>query len=187
MSESTLTVNDTKTASPDAIRLTIPPRVYILPGTALIIGATIGFVRGARRTGLRFLAENAHRPPRTMKGWYFYNKTKNYKMMYGGFKGAAKEAGKLMGISFAWVGIEEGVGSFGYPWDEGKEVMAGIGTGMVFSAVYGLPLKTARQSVVLGLIMGGCMKGLKMGRDVLSSRDVGRDILSEVENGEDNK
>ncbi|KIK65501.1 hypothetical protein GYMLUDRAFT_140721, partial [Collybiopsis luxurians FD-317 M1] len=88
------------------IHLNVPSRMLVLPGVAFMVGATIGLVRGGRATSLRFLAENAHRPPKTVRGWYFYNKTKNYRVLLGGFKGAARESGKLVAISLGWVGIE---------------------------------------------------------------------------------
>ncbi|KAJ3762900.1 hypothetical protein EV360DRAFT_34640 [Lentinula raphanica] len=142
------------------IHLAIPPRVLILPGVAFIVGATIGIVRGGRASSLRFLAENAHRPPRTVKGWYFYNKTKNYRVLLGGIKGAARESGKLVAISAGWVGIEEGLGALGGPWSEVKEVGAGLGTAALFCGAYRLPLKTARQTVILGGLIGGAVKVL---------------------------
>jgi hypothetical protein len=52
----------------------------------------VGMIRGGRTAGLRFLAENAHNPPKTLKGWYFYNKTKNYRMMWAGLREGAKGA-----------------------------------------------------------------------------------------------
>ncbi|KAG7097268.1 hypothetical protein E1B28_004634 [Marasmius oreades] len=155
------------TPKKDAIRLKIPPRLYIVPGTAFFVGLSIGFVRGARQTGLRFLAENAHRPPRTIKGWYFYNKTKNYRMLYGGGKGAVREGSKLVGISLGWVGIEEGLRWAGYPWSETAEVGAGVGTAGLFCVVYRLAWKTTRQTMVLGLLIGSCMKALNAGKDLL--------------------
>ena len=140
------------TPKQDAIRLRIPPRLYIVPTTAFFVGLTIGFVRGARRTGLRFLAENAHRPPRTMKGWYFYNKTKNYRMLYGGGKGAIKEASRLVGISMGWVGIEEGLRWMGHPWNEVAEVGAGLGTAGIFCAV----CKSIDNVLTVLLLIQGC-------------------------------
>lgn len=115
------------------IRLTIPPRFYLVPGTAIIMGTIIGLTRGARKTSLQFLAENVHRPPTTVQGWYFYNKTKNYKVMLGGLKGAGLEASRLGLVAFSYVGIEEGLQQLG--WGEAKEVGAAIGTAGFFSAV----------------------------------------------------
>ncbi|KAJ3880164.1 hypothetical protein F5051DRAFT_173207, partial [Lentinula edodes] len=142
------------------IHLAVPPRLFIVPGVAFIVGATIGIVRGGRATSLRFLAENAHRPPRTVKGWYFYNKTKNYRVLLGGMKGAAKESGKLVAISVGWVAIEEGLRVLGGPWNEVKEVGAGLGTAGLFCGVYRLPLKTAKQTVLLGGLIGAVVKVL---------------------------
>ena len=51
------------------------------PGVAVpLAGFGLGFVSGlyhaANRSSLVFMAENAHRRPDTVQGWYFYNKTK---------------------------------------------------------------------------------------------------------------
>lgn len=157
------------------IHLSIPGRVLAIPGLAFVVGATIGIVRGGRTTALRFLAENAHRPPRTVRGWYFYNKTKNYRVLLGGMKGAARESGKLVAISTGWVAIEEGLRILGEPWSEGKEVGAGLGTAILFCAICEfsrtkkdirftryladrLPLQTTRQTVLLGGLIGGAVK-----------------------------
>jgi hypothetical protein len=40
-----------------------------LPPVAGLIGLGIGMSRGGSRARLRFLAENAHRPPTTYRGW----------------------------------------------------------------------------------------------------------------------
>ena len=63
----------------------------VLPVVCASVGMALGFYRGGRMASLRFLAENAHRAPKTIKGWYLYNKTKNYRIMYGGLKGGAKD------------------------------------------------------------------------------------------------
>ncbi|KAJ3981538.1 hypothetical protein F5890DRAFT_1535106 [Lentinula detonsa] len=142
------------------IHLAVPTRLLIVPSVAFIVGATIGLVRGGRASSLRFLAENAHRPPRTVKGWYFYNKTKNYRVLLGGMKGAAKESGKLVAISVGWVGIEEGLRALGDPWNEVKEVGAGLGTAALFCGAYRLPLKTSKHTLLLGGLIGTVVKVL---------------------------
>jgi hypothetical protein len=127
-------VNETTTAEErNAIHLTMPPRLIILPGAAILVGTVIGLVRGSRRVSLQFLAENAHRPPRTVQGWYFYNKTKNYKVMLGGLQQAGVDAGKLCVTALGWVGIEEGLERTRL--GDVKEVCAGAGTAGVFSAI----------------------------------------------------
>ncbi|KJA24515.1 hypothetical protein HYPSUDRAFT_135875 [Hypholoma sublateritium FD-334 SS-4] len=142
-----------------AIRLTIPRRVLVVPATAFVVGTAIGIMRGGRAASLRFLAENAHRPPTTVQGWYFYKKTKNYRVMLGALKGAGAEAGKLTGLGLAYVGIEEGLVRAG--WAPAKDVGAAVGTALVFSTVYRLPVVMARRTVVLALAVGGAMTGLE--------------------------
>ena len=124
---------DNRDDKPAAIRLTIPQRMMLVPGTAFIIGSAIGIMRGGRNASLRFLAENAHRPPTTVQGWYFYKKTKNYKVMLGALKGAGVEAGRLTLLAMGYVGMEEGLQKIG--WGEAKEVGAAVGAALVFSAV----------------------------------------------------
>jgi hypothetical protein len=119
--------------SPNAIQLTIPPRLYLLPGAAIIVGTIIGLRRGSRRASMQFLAENVHRPPTTLQGWYFYKKTKNYKMMLSGLQQAGVDAGKLTLTVLGWVGIEEGMERVG--WGEFAEIGAGLGTAGLFSAI----------------------------------------------------
>ena len=116
-----------------AIRINIPHRYYVLPGAAVLTGITIGLFRGSRTASLRFLAENAHRTPKTVRGWYLYNKTKNYRVLLGGLKEAGSDATKLGLIAAAWVAIEEGCTSLGL--DDVREVAAGLGTGTLFGAV----------------------------------------------------
>jgi hypothetical protein len=46
--------------------------LLILPPAAATLGLVIGMTRGGRKARLRFLAENAHRQPRTYQGWVSY-------------------------------------------------------------------------------------------------------------------
>ncbi|KAI9001114.1 hypothetical protein BD414DRAFT_473627 [Trametes punicea] len=147
------------------IRITIPERYYLLPGAAIIVGTTIGLYRGSRTASLRFLAENAHRPPRTVRGWYLYNKTKNYRVLLGGLKGAGADATKLGLTAAGWVIVEEGCTRLGL--DDVREVAAGLGTGMLFGAVYGLPWAAIRRTTGLGLLMGGTLRVLRWSKDYL--------------------
>lgn len=115
------------------IRLNVPRRMMIVPLVGMIVGSAIGIMRGGRAASLRFLAENAHRAPRTVEGWYFYKKTKNYKVMWEGLKGGVKEGARVGGLAGVYVGIEEGMGRIGA--GEWKELGGGIGTGLLFSVV----------------------------------------------------
>ncbi|KAF8164991.1 hypothetical protein B0H34DRAFT_647790 [Crassisporium funariophilum] len=162
----------------EAIHVNIPRRFLLVPGAAFVVGTAIGLMRGGRTASLRFLAENAHRPPKTVQGWYFYKKTKNYKVMLGALKGAGIEASRLSVLALGYVGLEEGMERVG--WGEAKEVGAAVGTAAVFSAVYRLPMNLARRTVVVGLIAGGCMTGLKWGREGLAEKVAGRETGEET-------
>jgi hypothetical protein len=91
------------------INTNVDPRMFLLPAigatTGLALGTSrfskpyralihshIGLFRGAGNAKLRYLAENTHKRPTTVRGWYFYNKTKNYQMMWAGLKEGGKEA-----------------------------------------------------------------------------------------------
>jgi len=100
------------------------------------IGAVAGSIRGARETSLRYLAENAHHMPRTREGWYFYWKTKNYRVALGALKEGGKGGCKLGGIGLGWVCAEEAVSWIGL--DSVKGTGAGISTFTALSAFYKL-------------------------------------------------
>ncbi|EPQ59393.1 hypothetical protein GLOTRDRAFT_24616, partial [Gloeophyllum trabeum ATCC 11539] len=88
------------------IHLNIPSRLYTLPGLSFLLGTMIGVQRGGRTASLRFLAENAHRPPRTVRGWYFYQKTKNYKVLWGALKEGGRIGTRLGLMTLGWAGTE---------------------------------------------------------------------------------
>ncbi|KAG9317242.1 hypothetical protein JVU11DRAFT_1435 [Chiua virens] len=144
-------------------------RYFILPVSAAALGTLIGAVRGSRRASLRFLAENAHRPPTTVQGWYFYNKTKNYRRMAAGLQEGGLNAVKLGLIALVWVGIEDGVERLGQPWAEARELGAGVGTASVSSLVYRLSWRSSRQATYLGGVVGGGMGLLRWARTYLEA------------------
>ncbi|KDN44952.1 hypothetical protein K437DRAFT_263085 [Tilletiaria anomala UBC 951] len=65
---------------------TLPPHFVTLPASSFTLGFVTGLYTSANRASLVFMAENAHRRPETVQGWYFYNKTKvdlfKYKKCY---------------------------------------------------------------------------------------------------------
>lgn len=174
-----------------AIRIDIPQRYYLLPGAAVLTGVTIGLFRGSRAASLRFLAENAHRTPRTVRGWYLYNKTKNYRVLLGGLKEAGAHAARLGLTAAGWVAIEEGCSRVGL--DEVREMAAGLGTGTLFGAVcewayaqragvwnvrYAdgfsnvdrLPWTAFRRTVFLWVMIGGTLRALRWSKEYLQER-----------------
>ncbi|CAO1625913.1 unnamed protein product [Sympodiomycopsis kandeliae] len=79
-----------------------------IPLTAFGIGLVSGIFTTANQAGLVFLAENAHRKPTTMQGWYFYNKTKNYRVLWAATKGGLKGGIRLGLWSSLFTVIEGG-------------------------------------------------------------------------------
>ncbi|MCP8718560.1 MAG: hypothetical protein M5F18_04595 [Asgard group archaeon] len=65
-----------------------------------------GFYDGVRTSSLRYLTENAHRLPKTVGGWYFYHKKKNYIMVVSGVKQALKTGFKFGGAVGGFFGME---------------------------------------------------------------------------------
>lgn len=118
------------------LHVNIPRRYYLVPCACFTTGFVLGITRGARAASLRFLAENAHRRPTTVQGWYFYKKTKNYRVMWGALKGGAGVGAKMAGFGALWVGLEQGaleigerLGGTGGAWvKEGREMTAGVGS-----------------------------------------------------------
>ena len=84
------------------------PDAIILPFSTLFVisayglGFASGMATGFQRAGLVFLAENAHRLPTTVQGWYFYNKTKNYRMILGGLRQGSWTGLRLSGWVSGW-------------------------------------------------------------------------------------
>lgn len=134
------------------LRINIPQRFYLVPAACFTTGFVLGITRGARQASLRFLAENAHRRPTTVQGWYFYKKTKNYRVMWGALKGGAGVGLKMAAFGGLWVGLEQGslavserVGGKAGEWvGEGREMVAGVGSA--------------------GLVLAGC-ECVRNGRD----------------------
>jgi len=86
------------------------PFVFRLPlatTMAFVAGMGLGVSHGSTMAGLRFRAENAHRLPETQTGWYFYHKTKNYQMAYGGVKEGMRMGLKLSFWVAGFFGVEE--------------------------------------------------------------------------------
>ena len=66
----------------------------LLPTLAFGLGFLSGLSTAGKKAGLVFMAENAHRLPDTVQGWYFYSKTKNYRIMLAALKGGARTGTK---------------------------------------------------------------------------------------------
>lgn len=112
MSESiTITANSIDNPETDVRRnerfhLAPRKRLEALVTTSGLIGAMIGFYDGVKISSLRYLTENAHRMPKTVGGWYFYHKKKNYVMIVAGVKKAITTSFKYGAAVGGFFGLE---------------------------------------------------------------------------------
>ncbi|OBA23320.1 hypothetical protein METBIDRAFT_104071 [Metschnikowia bicuspidata var. bicuspidata NRRL YB-4993] len=84
-------------------------RLQTVGAIAAMAGSAQGFFNGVKLSSLRYLTENAHRLPKTVGGWYFYHKKKNYIMLLAGFRQAATLAIKYSAGASAFLGLEAGL------------------------------------------------------------------------------
>lgn len=168
------------------------PFSTILVVSAFGFGFLSGVMSGARHTALVYLAENAHRRPETVQGWYFYNKTKYYRMMMGGVKQGSRTGLKLTGWVGGWCLLDvlsedarkylaekqqesemphgsSVISKLGH-WSDGA--LAGAVTGLIGSIAYRLSSPTVPRMLLLGAVAGGASGAL---RDIRLSLMRGQD------------
>ncbi|KIY49587.1 hypothetical protein FISHEDRAFT_58447 [Fistulina hepatica ATCC 64428] len=143
-------------------------RTGIISGGAFTIGCLIGLRRGGKMASLQFRAENVHRPPHTYGGWYFYHKTKNYKVMLAAMRSAGRTGGLVGSFATTFVLTEQGINWAGktledrriLPWSLShiSDVVACAHTTLLFSLFYRLPWRTMRRAVGAGLLAGVFMQ-----------------------------
>lgn len=71
-----------------------------------IIGFVNGFWLGYGQRSVQFLAENAHRQPKTRAGWYLYQRKKHQEVLSYGISKGFRMSSKVMLISFSFLSIE---------------------------------------------------------------------------------
>lgn len=116
-------------------RLSVHPQKRILMActAAGMLGAALGVSHGANVTGLKFRAENAHRLPTSQQGWFLYHKSKNYAVMLGGVKEAARMSARLAVWTSLFLIIEEIVDRSRQSRDALSTLCAGLTTAGAFS------------------------------------------------------
>lgn len=81
-------------------------RLLSIAVTASMFGFMSGFYEGYNRSSLIYLAENSHRLPRTVGGWYFYHKRKNYVCIKNGINEGVLYGVKITGLLLGYFGFE---------------------------------------------------------------------------------
>ncbi|KAI8807020.1 hypothetical protein BJ742DRAFT_340265 [Cladochytrium replicatum] len=124
-------------ATRSAAAADLPPTVRHLTRFFLIAASTgfvVGFAMGSRQRGMQFLAENAHRLPRTKAGWFYYHRHKNYESIRKGGKEAMKYAGVFGTVLTAFAGLECAVDEVAGRESFLNATVAGVGLAGVFAA-----------------------------------------------------
>ncbi|PWN18005.1 hypothetical protein BCV69DRAFT_301745 [Microstroma glucosiphilum] len=183
------------TLTPTSFLSSISPTI---PLVSLSLGLASGLYTGASRAGLVFMAENAHRRPETVQGWYFYNKTKNYKVLLSGIKAGISTGVRLGGWTGLWVLADAGAleareqwlsstssawmayahqnGMLGWlgHWTDG--MVAGQAVAVLASAAYRLP---TMRLLAIGTLAGGTTGALQDLRDYLIRKKEAQDGVSQ--------
>ncbi|KAI9491378.1 hypothetical protein BDB00DRAFT_767208 [Zychaea mexicana] len=141
--------------------LNVNQRLVLMTGVGSFWGFSIGSFIGGRHAGLQYLAENAHRLPTTVQGWYFYHKTKNYRMALGGIKRGARYAVRTGGLCLMYGALEAGLDHMRGEPDVANSVAAGAVSGAIFSTFSKFPLLfNVRYSLMFGAAFGLVTGGL---------------------------
>jgi hypothetical protein len=167
-------------------RLALVPSVRI--GLAASVAGFSGFIAGiqsgARQGSLQFLAENAHRMPRTKGAWYFYHKRKNYVIMQRGINSGVKVAVKYGTITFAYFGLEAYLDRIRGVLDFGNTMAAagvvGFSYGLYSQTGIKNALRMSRSYVIFGTIVGLIQDGVRYarGNDLWYVAKLKRDLIS---------
>lgn len=125
-----------------------------------IIGGLSGFYDGITISSLRYLTENGHRLPRTVGGWYFYHKKKNYVMIVDGFKQGFKQGGKLSLAVTGFFGLEAFFDR--YIRKDTIDMFNTTAAAMITCGVYGVYNRLSRIQTIK-YIKRGSLMGLSLG------------------------
>ncbi|KAF9969764.1 hypothetical protein BGZ73_007705 [Actinomortierella ambigua] len=125
-------------------------RITFITLSASFWGLVMGAAIGSRQSGMQYLAENAHRLPKNMEGWYFYHRRKNYRMMLGGLRRGAHYAFKTGGLVALYETLEASADFY----RGGADVFNSI-------AADKLPRQSTKHTLMLGAGFGLVSGGLQ--------------------------
>ncbi|KAH6577256.1 hypothetical protein BASA50_000945 [Batrachochytrium salamandrivorans] len=125
-------------------------------------GASAGFVSGAglraHTCSLQFLAENSHRLPHTVGGWFFYHRYKQLAMIKAGGIGGVRYAGRFAFLSAVFGTAEHMISK----WVTETEIFvnalgAGLITAAIFTQMSGLSRQASRRGYIYGGVCGAAI------------------------------
>ncbi|KAM0793133.1 hypothetical protein ACM66B_000609 [Microbotryomycetes sp. NB124-2] len=159
--------------------------LILIPSAAAVFGFVSGLMTSSRLAARQFLAENAHRLPTTVQGWYFYQKTKNYRVMYNGLLGGFRTGAKIGLWTASFVGLQQAIDKgirrttvaaassrhetdFPTRWASGAT--AGLGLAAAANYAFRLSTSAAPRRLFLGTSLGLLAGGSQDLRDWLRPR-----------------
>ncbi|KAJ2228123.1 hypothetical protein IWW45_006738 [Coemansia sp. RSA 485] len=138
----------------ERLRLETDDRIVLMTLLSSGVGTLCGGYLGGQLSGRKYLAERAHRLPNTVKGWYFYQKWKNYRVMLGAMKGAMRYGAKVGGCVLAYTSIEAMVDRVVGEAQVMSSVVAGLGSAVGMSVIARLPRSSSRRACMAGMVVG---------------------------------
>ncbi|RHZ79249.1 hypothetical protein Glove_150g53 [Diversispora epigaea] len=136
-------------------------RLMAITAISLGWGFLIGTYTGAKAAGLQYLAENAHKPPKTKGEWYFYHKHKNVRMILGGFQSGFRLSRKTGLVCLSFGVIEGGLDELRKENDFFNSCAAGLASALIISGFYRLPRQSTKYACIIGLGFGLLSGGLQ--------------------------
>jgi len=142
----------------DRLGMSAGPRVLVMAGLASTFGLFYGIGKGAKISSLRYLAENAHRLPRTKGTWYFFHKRKNYVVLKDGMNRGMAVGLKYGSVTALFFGIEAMVDQYSHKVSWISTTAAATGSGIIVSSLQRLPIRQVLRSVrnftIVGALIG---------------------------------
>lgn len=134
-------------------------RLTLLPLFGSLWGFFLGSYNGGKRSSMQFLAENAHRLPSTVEGWYFYHKTKNYRVLWGGIRSGLRAGWRFGAVCLAFEGIEAALDEYRGSVDVFDSVGAAVITASGVSLLNRLPRQSTKYAIAIGVAVGAISGG----------------------------
>ncbi|CAG8466186.1 17849_t:CDS:2 [Cetraspora pellucida] len=157
-------ITSTSTTTPSyKLRASLTPTerittvLYFTGAWTLILGS----YEGGKKAGLQYLAENAHKLPKTKGGWYFYHKRKNYRIFIGGMKSGVRLAMKTSLVCLTFTGLEAMLDEVRKENDFLNSCGAGLTTALIVSGIYRFPRQSIKYACMIGLGVGIITGGLQ--------------------------
>ena len=140
-----------------------------------VAGVVAGMAAGAYQkgtiVGLQFMAENAHRMPRTKGGWFQFHQAKNHRIIKHAGIAAVKTGAKFGLLTSVYAVSEQIIESrLGENWK--SPTFAGMTTGVFFCVYAKLSSSLAKRAVIIGTLAGLSIGILQDGYRIINGKSI---------------